>query len=144
MKVELAIKALPRNAVVYYPRGRQFIQWPAFGGHVTEEWLAKNRCPGEQAPFCGTPLVISADEKIPNSFPATELLIVTRLEGGSVRKEGRLGNDLSLQRSDQKGKENALLKKRVDSLEKKIQQLELGSAVGTVGVQEEKVCGKSK
>ncbi|CAO4384161.1 unnamed protein product [Caenorhabditis nigoni] len=128
MKLEAAIKKLPRNAVVYYPRGGQFIQWPTFGGHVTEEWLAKNRCPGEQAPLCGTPLVISADEKIPNSFPATELFIITRLEGGAIRKEGQLGNVIALQRCDQKARENALLKKRVEVLEKKIHQLESGPA----------------
>ncbi|PIC17003.1 hypothetical protein B9Z55_023403 [Caenorhabditis nigoni] len=128
MKLEAAIKKLPRNAVVYYPRGGQFIQWPTFGGHVTEEWLAKNRCPGEQAPLCGTPLVISADDKIPNSFPATELFIITRLEGGAIRKEGQLGNVIALQRCDQKARENALLKKRVEVLEKKIHQLESGPA----------------
>ncbi|CAO4384159.1 unnamed protein product [Caenorhabditis nigoni] len=130
--VEDKIKSLPRNAVLYYPRGGQFIQWPAFGGHVTEEWLSKNRCPGEQAPPCGTPLVMSSEPKIPNTFPATELLIVTRVEGGALRKEVLRGNDFTLEQSDEKSRENELLKNKVDSLEKQIGQLELGS----VGVQE--------
>ncbi|CAO4367482.1 unnamed protein product [Caenorhabditis nigoni] len=121
--VEADIKRLPQNAVLNYPRGGQFIQWPAFGGNVTKEWLSKNRCPGEQAPLCGTPLVTSPDAKISNPFPATELLIVTRVEGGAFRKEGRTGNQQPSDLSDQRA-ENILLENKIAGLERRIQELE--------------------
>ncbi|PIC14167.1 hypothetical protein B9Z55_027167 [Caenorhabditis nigoni] len=89
---------------VYHRRGGQFIQWPAFGGYVTEEWLTKNRT-GETTAENSKP--ISCHRALHCDPPLKE----------SPREEGRIRNDLSLEQSDKRA-ENALLKNKIAILER--------------------------